>query len=162
MYIYNLKTGIIMNIEDIVRNDETVVEVKEKPVTSTVILVAAAVLAYMSVSYANNENVGFAMTFFSIVIAIMGLKGVIWPRKYFKHKITNEKIAKKEYYYDMTDLEAVRKCVNVSNPLHSMSMLESLPQHGATSLRVIVYATKSGNYHKVQIQKYVPYEYIPL
>lgn len=151
-----------MNIEDIIKSDDAVVEVKEKPIASTVILVAAAVLAYLSITYTQNENVGFAMMFFSIVVALMGLKGVVWPRRYFKHKPTNETITKKEYYYDMTDLEAVKKCVNVSNPLHSMDMLESLPQNGATSLRVIVYTTKSGNYHKVQMQKYIPYEYIPL
>lgn len=151
-----------MNIEDILKNDDAVVEVKEKPVVSTVILVIAAVLAYLSVTYAHNENVGFAMMFFSIVVALMGLKGVIWPRKYFKCKTTDEKIVKKEFYYDIAEMDAVKKCVGVSNPLHSIQMLESMPQHGATSLRVVVYSTKSGNYHKVQMQKYVPYEYIPL
>lgn len=151
-----------MIIEDIIKSDDMVIVEKEKPIASTVILLAAAVLAYFSVTSAQNENVGFVMMLFSIIVALMGLKGVIWPRKYFKCKTSGEKIVKREYYYDIADVEAVKKCASVTNPLHSIQMLESMPQTGATSLRVVAYSTKSGNYHKVQIQKYIPYEYIPL
>ena len=151
-----------MNIEELINKDELVVEIKEKPVVSTFILVAAVVLAYLSVTFPENGNVGFAMMLVSVAVALMGLKGMIWPKKYYQYKPTKEKIARKEYYYDAEQLVAVKKCVSVDNPLHCMEMMESLPQNGSTSIRVIIYATKSGSYMKSQIQKYVPYEYIPL
>lgn len=150
-----------MRIEDLIRTDELVAEEKEKPLIYTFILVAAVVLAYFSVTVPSNGGVGFAMTFVSIIVAALGLKGVIWPKKYYVYKPTKERVEKKEYYFDMNQIEAVRKCVAVENPKHCMDMIESLPRDGATSLRVIVYATKSGSYLKSQIQKYIPYEYVP-
>lgn len=150
-----------MRIEEMIRTDELVTEVKEKPFVYTFILVAAVVLAYFSITMPENGNIGFAMTFVSIIVAVMGLKGVIWPKKYYVFKPTKEKLVRKEYYFDMNQIEAVKKCVAVENPKHCMDMIESLPREGATSLRVIVYATKSGSYLKSQIQKYIPYEYVP-
>lgn len=150
-----------MRIEEIIKTDELVTEAKEKPVVYTIILIAAVVLAYFSVKVPSNGGVGFAITFVSIIVAAMGLKGVIWPKKYYVYKPTKEKLVRKEYYFDMNQIEAVKKCVAVDNPKHSMDMIESLPRDGATSLRVIVYATKSGSYLKSQIQKYIPYEYVP-
>ncbi len=151
-----------MHIEDIVRQDEMVVEVKQKPIVSTVILIAATALACLSFNLQQNENMSFAMMFCSITIALFGLKGIIWPKKYYLHKPSNELIQRKEFYYDTQDLSSVQKCLDTVNPEHAVKMLESLPQNGATGLRVIVFATKSGSYHKCQIQKYIPYEYIPL
>ena len=153
---------IVMNIEDLIKQDGLVSEIKEKPFVSTFILVAAVALAYLSVTFPENENVGFAMMLLSVGIAIMGLKGVIWPKKHFEYKPTREKIAREEYYFDSQQVVAVQKCIAVDNPVHRMEMLESLPQNGGTGLRVIVYTTKSGSYMKSQMQKYIPYEYIPM
>ena len=151
-----------MNIEDIMDNDQLVAEVKEKPIVYTFILIAAVVMGYMSMSFPENENVGFAMTILSVVVALMGLKGVVWPRRHYQYKPTKERIIRKEYYFDSRQMDAVKRCVAISNPLHCIQMMESLPQSGGTGLRVIIYATKSGSYHKAQIQKYIPYEYVPL
>lgn len=151
-----------MNIEEIMGNDQLVAEVKEKPVVYTFILVAAAVMGYLAFSFPDNENMSFAMTSLSVVVALMGLKGVIWPRKHYQYKPTKELIVRKEYYFHTNQMEAVKKCIEAGNPLCCIEMMEALPQDGSTSLRVIVYATKSGSYHKVQMQKYVPYGYVPM
>ena len=60
-----------MNIEEIMDNDQLVAEVKEKPVVYTFILVAAVVMAYMAFNFPDNENMGFAMTTLSVVVALM-------------------------------------------------------------------------------------------
>ena len=143
-------------------NDQLVAQVKEKPLVYTFILVAAVVMAYMAFSFPNNENIGFAMTTLSVVVALMGLKGIIWPRRYYQYKPTKEVIVRKEYYFSSLQQDAVKKCLAVENPVRCIEMMESLPQDGGTGLRVIVYATKSGSYHKVQMQKYIPYEYVPM
>lgn len=151
-----------MLIEDIIKTDTLVSEIKEKPLVSTFILIAAVGLGYLAVTFPENENLGFAMMFLSIVVALMGLKGVVWPKKHLEFKPTKERISRKEYYFDTTQVDAVHRCIAVDNPVHRLEMLESLPQNGGTGLRVIVYATKSGSYVKSQIQKYIPYEYIPM
>lgn len=150
-----------MLIEDIIRTSELVYEKKENPFIYTFILVAAVVLAYLSFTMSDNGNVAFAMTFVSIIVAVMGLKGVIWPKKHFMYKPTNEKLVRKEYYFDINRIAEVKKCMDVENPRHCIAMMDSLVQDGATSLRVIMYSTKSGSFIQSQIQKYVPYEYIP-
>ena len=152
-----------MHIEDMITNDPLVQQVKEKSVFSTFILVAAAVLAYLSESMPQNESfVGSAMTTVSVVVALMGLKGVIWPKKHLVYKPTKEKIIRREYYFDVADLESVKKCVCMEDPVCCMDKMASLPQTGGTGLRVIIYSTHNGNYFKVQMQRYVPYEYVPI
>ena len=151
-----------MNIEEIMDNDQLVAEVKEKPVVYTFILVAAVVMAYMAFNFPDNENMGFAMTTLSVVVALMGLKGIVWPRKFYQYKPTKEIIVRKEYYFSSMQQDAVKKCVAMEDPVCCIKMMEALPQDGGTGLRVIVYATKSGSYHKVQMQKYIPYEYVPM
>lgn len=151
-----------MLIEDIIKTDTLVSEIKEKPLVSTFILISSVVLGYLSVTFPENENLGFGMMVLSVVVALMGLKGVVWPKKHLEFKPTKERISRKEYYFDTNQVAAVQKCIAVDNPIHRMEMLDSLPQNGGTGLRVIVYATKSGSYMKSQLQKYIPYEYIPM
>lgn len=152
-----------MHIEDMITNDPLVQQVKEKPVFCTFILVAAAVLAYLSKSLPQNGSfVGPVMTTVSVIVAIMGLKGVIWPKKHLVYKPTKEKIARREYYFDVADLESVKKCVCMPDPVCCMDKIASLPQSGGTGLRVIIYSTQSGTYFKVQMQRYIPYEYVPI
>lgn len=151
-----------MIIEDIIKTDTLVAEIKEKPLASTFILVASVVLGYLSITFPQNANVRFVMMLLSVAVAFWGLKGVVWPKKHFLYKPTKERITKKEYYFDTNQVAAVQKCIAVDNPVHRLSMLDSLPQNGGTGLRVIVFATKSGSYMKAQLQKYIPYEYIPM
>lgn len=151
-----------MNIEDIIKSDELVVEVKEKPLVHTFILVAAAVLAYTSTLFPESENLGFAMTVVAVIVSLMGLKGIIWPRRYYRYKPTKEKIVRKEYYFDINQAPDVKRCIGADNAMLCIEMMEALPQTGKTSLRVIIYATNSGSYLRSQMQKYVPYEYVPM
>lgn len=151
-----------MDIEDLVKSDESVETIKEKPIASTFIFIAAAVCAYLSMSFPKNENTAFAMMFFSILVSLWGLKGLIWPKKHFQYKETKEKIVRKEFYYDSVYLESVKRCLAGKTPLQCLQKLRTLPQNGAMTLRVIIYITPSGNYMKYQIQKYIPYEYVPV
>ena len=151
-----------MNIEDIIKSDELVVEVKEKPLVHTFILVAAAVLAYVATLFPESENMGFAMTVVAVIVSLMGLKGILWPKRYYRYKPTKEKIVRKEYYFDINQSSEVKRCIGAGNAMLCIEMMEALPQTGKTSLRVIIYATNSGSYLRSQMQKYVPYEYVPM
>ena len=79
-----------MHIEEIIKSDSLVSEIKEKPLVSTFILVAAVALGYLSVTFPENENLGFGMMVLSVIIALMGLKGVVWPKKHLEFKPTKE------------------------------------------------------------------------
>ena len=151
-----------MNIEDVIKSDELVAEVKEKPVVHTFILVAAAIMAYIATTFPESGNLGFAMTVVAVIVSLMGLKGIVWPKRYYKYKPTKEKIVRKEYYFDISQAPEVKKCIGAGNAMLCMEMMEALPQTGKTSLRVIIYATASGSYLRSQMQKYVPYEYVPM
>ena len=151
-----------MNIEDIIKRDESVVTIKEKPFASTFIFIGASVCAYLSMSFPTDENTSFAMIFFSTVISLWGLKGLIWPKKHFQHKESKERIVRKEFYFDAVYMESVKKCLSGKTPLECLQRLRTLPQNGAMTLRVIIYTTHSGNYMKYQIQRYIPYEYVPV
>ena len=151
-----------MNLEEIIRHDAKIATIKEKPYVSIFILVAAAVCAQLSTTLPRNENFGFTMMLFATGIGIWGLKGIFWPKKHFILKETKEPLLHKEFFFDFADIEQVKKCLSVNHPLHCLEQLHALPQTGALTLRVIIYTTRSGSYMKYQIQRYIPYEYIPL
>lgn len=151
-----------MNLEDIIKKDEDIATVKEKPYASIFILVAAAICAQLSTTLPKNENMGFAMTFFATAIAIWGLKGILWPKKHFLHKESKEKLVRKEFYFDSAYMDKVKKCLDSPSPIQCLQKLRTLPQNGTMTIRVIIYVTPSGNYMKHQIQRYIPYEYVPL
>ena len=151
-----------MNLEEIIRHDARIATIKEKPYVSILILLASAVCAQLSTTIPKNENFGFTMMFFSIGIAIWGLKGIFWPKKHYVLKETKEMLVRKEFFFDYADIEQVKRCLAVQHPLHCLEQLHSMPQTGALTLRVIIYTTRSGSYMKYQIQRYIPYEYVPL
>lgn len=151
-----------MDLEEIIRHDPRIATIKEKPYVSIFILVASAVCAHLSTTIPQNENLGFSMMLFSTAIAIWGLKGIIWPRKHFILKETGEQLIRKEFFFDYANVEQVKKCLNVQHPLSCLERLHAMPQTGALTLRVIIYTTHSGSYMQHQIQKYIPYEYVPL
>ena len=151
-----------MSLEDLIKSDENVQTVKEKPFASIFIFIAGAVCAYLSIKFTKTENMGFAMMLFAVVVSAWGLKGILWPQKHFLYKETKEKLIRKEFYFDAVYMESVKRCLSGETPLQCLKKLKSLPQNGAMTIRVIIYTTPSGNYMKHQIQKYVPYEYVPL
>ena len=151
-----------MNLEEIIRHDPKIATVKEKPYASIFILAASAICAHLSTSIPQNENFGFSMMLFSSAIAIWGLKGIIWPRKHFILKESGEQLIRKEFFFDYANIGQVKKCLDVQHPLCCLERLHTMPQTGALTLRGIIYTTKSGSYMKHQIQRYIPYEYVPL
>lgn len=150
------------SIEDLIKQDNLIEEIKEKPIVHTFILVAAVVLGYFATTFHESENLGFAMTMLSVIVSLMGLKGIIWPKKHFVYKLTKEKLIRKEYYFDADQIESVKKCLSSSECKNCLDKLAQLPQNGATSIRVIIYTTRCNSYIKSQVQKYIPYEYVPL
>ena len=151
-----------MNLEDTIRRDVNIATIKEKPYASIFILLASAICAQLSTTLPKNENMGFAMALFATAIAIWGLKGILWPKKHFLHKESKEQLVRKEFYFDYVYIDKVKKCLESSSPVQCLQKLRTLPQNGAMTIRVIIYVTPSGNYMKHQIQRYIPYEYVPL
>ena len=151
-----------MNLEEIIRNDERIATIKEKPYVSIFILVASAVCAQLSTTVPKNENLGFAMTLFATAIAMWGLKGILWQKKHYLYKATKEPLVRKEFYFDSAYMDKVKQCLNGHTPVQCLQKLKTLPQNGAMTIRVIIYVTPSGSYMKHQIQRYIPYEYVPL
>jgi hypothetical protein len=151
-----------MNLEEIIRHDPQIATVKEKPYASIFILVASAICAQLSTTLHKNENMGFAMTLFATAIAMWGLKGILWPKKHFLHKASKEILIRKEFYFDSAYMDKVKQCLSSHTPVQCLQKLKTLPQNGAMTIRVIIYVTPSGSYMKHQIQRYIPYEYVPL
>lgn len=151
-----------MLIENIIMSDSNVAQTKNSPVVNIVVLLLAAVVGYLSTLFQGSENVSFAIVFIAIVTALIALKGIFAPKQYYQYTPTKEKIEKREYYFDLQDLGSVKGCIKDTDSKNLVSKLDSLPKDKGTSLRVVLYSTKSGSYTKYQMQKYIPYEYVPV
>lgn len=148
----------ILNIEEKLNSSTVVVRKKESPVVYIALLVVAVALGAYSLMAGSTENVSFALLFLSAVLALIGLKGVVIPRKLLKYAPTGESLNKQEFYYDNGERKEVEDCLRTKG----FQMLKMLPQGKGTGLRVILYATSSGSYAVAQLQQYVPYEYKPV
>lgn len=149
-----------MIIEKIIAQDNQVVLSKEPPYIYALLLVGSVVAGYFSLQIGENDNLSFGLLFFSAILAIVALKGFIFPKKFYVYKPTNEKIIKKEFYFDRQELKEVEKCLNSTTIKDGIKLLELLPKKG-NNIRVICYVTKDYSYYKTQIQQYIPYEYVP-
>lgn len=148
----------ILNIEEKLNSSEVVIRKKESPVVYVALLVVAVALGAYSLMQGSPDNLNFALLFSSVIIALVGLKGVVIPRKLLKYAPTGESLNKQEYYYDSGERKEVEDCLRTKG----FQMLKMLPQGKGTGLRVILYATSSGSYAVAQLQQYVPYEYKPV
>ncbi len=148
----------ILNIEDKLNNNKIIVRKKENPIIYVFILIVSVVLGIYSLGMHDNQNLGFTVLFLSVVFAVIGLKGLVIPRKIMKYSPTGEKLIKQEYYYDSGERKEVDDCLKNKG----FQMLKVLPQGKGTGLRVILYTTSSGSFSVAQLQQYVPYEYKPV
>lgn len=151
-----------MLIENIVESDVQVAQVKKSPVVNVLVLVASAVAGYGLILLSDNENVSFAVMFIALIVAVVAMKGIFSPTQFYQYIPTKERIEKKEYYFDLQDMASVKSCLGQGDGKKMVEKLEKMPKDKGTSLRVILYATKSGSYMKYQMQKYIPYEYVPV
>lgn len=148
----------ISNIDDKLKNSGVIITKKENPIVYVFILVASVVLGIFSTFIDNLQNLSLGLMFVAAVLAIIGLKGVVIPKRVLKYVPTNEKIVKKEYYYDNQERKEIEDCLKAKG----FEMLKMLPQGKGSSLRVVLYTTASGSYSIAQLQHYVPYEYRPV
>lgn len=146
-----------LNIEDAVLSNKQVLKKKESPIIYALILALSIGVGIYSTKMDNNENLGFALLFLSIVLAIIALKGLLIPRKILIYTPTGEKIQKNEFYYDTNEKKEVYDCVRNKG----FEMLNQLPKGKSNGIRVVYFKTHSNSFSLVQVHEYVPYEYVP-
>lgn len=147
-----------VNIDDKLSNSKDIIAKRENPIVYVFILLASVATGIYSLMSQDGDNIAFGILFTAIVLALIGLKGVLLPRKVLKYAPTNERIVKQEYYYDGSERKEVEDCLKAKG----FETLKLLPQGKGTTLRVILYTTISGSYTIGQLQNYVPYEYRPV
>lgn len=148
----------ILNIEDKLKSIEVIITKRKNPIVPVMILLLSVACGVYSMAAHNGENMGFGLLFIAIILAIIGLKGLVLPKKILKYMPTNEIITKKEFYYATGERKEVEDCLKAKG----FEMLKCLPQGASSSLRVVLYTTGSGSYSIAQLQQYVPHEYIPV
>ncbi|MEF9985888.1 MAG: hypothetical protein RSC28_01645 [Bacteroidales bacterium] len=148
----------ILNIDDRITSIEAIINKRENPIVYVFILLLAVASGIYSYTVDGNENIGLGLILAAVMLAVIGLKGLVLPKRILKYVPTGEKVIKKEYYYDSAERKEVEDCLKSKG----FEMLKCLPQGKGTSLRVILYTTISGSYSFAQLQQYVPYEYKPV
>lgn len=148
----------IKNIDNILSDNTDITVKKKNRIVSIIILVASVVFGYFSMQMPDNENLGFALLFVGIVLAVIGLVGTLKPKKYLCYIPTGEVLKEHLYYFDAGD----KKAVDIAIKAGELNLLKLMTTKESTNMRAIVYTTPSMSYVVSQMQTYVPYEYVPV
>lgn len=148
----------IKNIDNVLSENHAIAVKTKNRLASIVILVGGCVVGYFSMTMPGNENLGFGLLFIGIILGIIGLAGVIKPRKYLCYTPTGEVLKEHLYYFDAAD----KKAVDTALKSGELNLLKLMTTKDSTNMRAIVYTTPSSSYSISQIQTYVPYEYVPV
>lgn len=155
-----LKIFIMSDFKNIESSIEENSNISKKNRTSALsylyaVIGACAIAATFAITM--NSSASFAIIFLGIIFLIIGLAGIFRPKKFLCYTPTNEEVKEHIYYFDAKDKKAVYAAVE-SGDLNLVKLIRS----GSTNMRAIVYATPSKEFIVMQMQTYIPHEYVPV
>ena len=146
------------NVDSRILTDEGVKQAKQSPLVYIIILLAGLVFGFLSIKMLNGGSLAYGIVFVCAVLVIIGLKGILIPKKILKYAKTGEAIKKRDLFYNIEQKSNVSDCVKNGN----IDELLAIPQGETGRIKVVFYSTPNNSYSLMQIYEYIPYEYVPI
>lgn len=146
------------NVDNRILTEEGVKKAKQNPLVYIIILLAGIVLGFAAIKMLDGGSLAYGIVFVCAILAIIGLKGIIIPKKILKYAKTGEIIKKSELFYNIDEKKDVCDCVNDGR----IDDLLAIKQGETGRIKVVFYSTSNHNYSLMQIFEYIPYEYVPI
>ncbi len=146
------------NVDAKILADGNVKQGRQNPVVYVIILLAGIVFGFLSIKMLGNGSLAYGIVFVCAILAIIGLKGIIIPKKILKYAKTGEVLKKKELFFNIDQKGNVCDCVKNGN----VDELLAIQQGDTGRIKVVLYSTPNHNYSVMQIFEYIPYEYVSI
>ncbi|MEG1585773.1 MAG: hypothetical protein RR346_02740 [Bacteroidales bacterium] len=150
----------IISIDDLIRNDEMIVQKRKNPyafITLFLVGVAALIAAY-SPSLVDQMNLVTGLWVIGFSLIVMGVVGLVVPRKAFYYKPTGEQLKREVMYFNVKDRNRVLDAIASGNTDKFPSQVEN----SRTALMLVVYSNADKNCMIAQPLEYVPFQYVAI
>lgn len=161
-----VKSDQIQEIDKQIEDNKEIKKIRAVPYIYIFMVVLSIISGFLSSQFPHSENLRFTFSFITFGFGAVGIFGIVIPRRILNYIPSHEKIARKQYYIPSAKREEVMKSLNT----HSASVVKLLEElsstnvnnsAGSSTIKVILYYTKTGSFISGQVYDYVPYEFVP-
>ena len=136
-------------IDDVIVDNDVVVKKRKIPFIFIIVLIIG--IAVMLI-----PGLGFGLDLCAFLAALTGLIGLLIPQKKCVYVPTGERLKKYEYWLDPND--KAQACANMEKGEVDKVIVRAKDSN--SSLKLIVYTTKTKSCTMAQIQSFVPYQFV--
>lgn len=160
------KVNTIQEIDHVVNSNKEINKARAVPYIYIAMIVVAICSGYASSQPSITDNMKFTFSFLAFALAAVGILGVVIPKRVMHYLPSKEKVIRKQFYLPSAKREEVIRSLqdhsrSVVKEVEDISATNSAQSTGASTIKVILYYTKSGSFISGQVFDYVPYEFVP-
>lgn len=136
-------------IDDVIVDNDVVVKKRKIPFVFFVLLIIGITVMLI-------PGLAFGLDMCGFLVALTGVIGLLIPQKKCVYVPTGEQLKKHEYWLDPND--KAQACANMEKG--EVDKVIARAKDSNSSLKLIVYTTKTKSCTMAQIQSFVPYQFV--
>src|SRR5574344_759710 len=161
-----VKSDQIQEIDKQIEDNKEIKKIRAVPYIYIFMVVLSIISGFLSSQFPHSENLRFTFSFITFGFGSVGILGIVIPRRILNYIPSKEKILRKQYFIPSVRRDEVMVGFNT----HSASVVKLLEElsstnvnnsAGSSTIKVILYYTKTGSFISGQVYDYVPYEFVP-